>query len=485
MQVLSTPAKRPVVVAPLAILALAALLRFAFLDAQSYWLDEAVAVDTLDRSFSGMLDRVYDNESTPPLYYVVGWLWVKVAGTGEFGLRSLSAIAGTAFVGVAYLTGRKLVSQRAGLIVAALAAVSPLLVYYSQEARSYPLLMLFGGLSLLGFAHAREEPTAKALAGWAGASALALASHYYALFLVAGEAIGLLVLHRRRAIPAVAGVVAVGLALMPLALHQRNLDLANYLRDTSLGGRLARVPKQFLVGFEGPAEAVLAGAAGLLALAGVLFAFRAGRRERGGALVAGALALAALLLPLPVDPDTFGVRNSLAAWLPAAIVVAAGFATARPRWLGIALATALCGIGLFTTLVVNVNEKYGREDWRGAAESVGPPPPGGRIVVVNPSEGELPLGIYLRGLRELPPQGATVSEVVAVAVDPGGPGSEKPPPRPDPPFSPPRPMGLVRLDYAPGYSVAIFRSPRPVRLTERQLPPLAPLEPANRFLQRP
>ncbi len=167
VQVLSTPAKRPVVVAPLAILALAALLRFAFLDAQSYWLDEAVAVDTIDRSFSGMLDRIYDNESTPPLYYVVAWLWVKVAGTGEFGLRSLSAIAGTAFVGVAYLTGRKLVSQRAGLIAAALAAVSPLLVYYSQEARSYPLLMLFGGLSLLGFAHAREEPTAKALAGWA------------------------------------------------------------------------------------------------------------------------------------------------------------------------------------------------------------------------------------------------------------------------------------------------------------------------------
>ena len=46
-------------------------------------------------------------------------------------------------------------------------------------------------------------------------------------------------------------------------------------------------------------------------------------------------------------------------------------------------------------------------------------------------------------------------------------------------------MRLVRVDYAPGYSVAIFRSPRPVRLTPRSLPPLAPLEPAERFLQRP
>ncbi len=135
--------------------------------------------------------------------------------------------------------------------------------------------------------------------------------------------------------------------------------------------------------------------------------------------------------------------------------------------------------------MVNTNETYGREDWRGAAEAIGPPPPGGRIVVVNPSEGEIPLGLYLRGLMKLPPGGASVREVVAIGVDPGGPGSDAPPPRPDPPFPPPRPMGLVRLDFAPGYSVAIFRSPQPVRLTARKLPPLAPFAPAERFLQRP
>jgi len=485
VQVLSTPATRPQVAAPLVILALAALLRFAFLDSQSFWLDEAVTVRALRLDFGQMLERVYDNESTPPLYYAVAWVWAKLSGTDEVGLRSLSAAAGTGFVGVAYLTGRRLVSERAGLIVAALAAVSPLLVYYSQEARSYPLLLLVGGLSLLGFAHARDEPSGRALAGWALASALALASHYYALFLVVGEAASLVWLHRHRVLPAVSAVALVGLALLPLALHQRGLDLANYLRDTSLGSRLARVPKQFLIGFEGPAEAVLTGAAGLLAAAGVVLALRAGPRERGGALAAGVLALVALLLPLPIDPDTFGVRNSLAAWLPAAIVVATGFAAARPRGLGLALTLALCGIGLFTALAVNLDGNYGREDWRGAAEAVGPPPPGGRIVVVNPSEGEIPLGLYLRGLRRLPPGGASVREVVAIGVDPGGPGSEKPPPRPDPPFRPPPPMELVRLDFAPGYSVAIFRSPRPVRLVNRSLPPLAPFEPADRLLQRP
>ena len=35
-------------------------------------------------------------EGNPPLYYVLAWLWAKVFGTGEVGLRSLSAVCGTA-----------------------------------------------------------------------------------------------------------------------------------------------------------------------------------------------------------------------------------------------------------------------------------------------------------------------------------------------------------------------------------------------------
>ena len=393
VQVLSAPATRPKLFAPLAIVALGAVLRFAFLDSQSYWLDEAVAVRTVGLDFSQMLDRVYENESTPPLYYVVAWVWAKLFGTGEVGLRSLSALAGTGFVWVAYLAGRKLVSERAGLIAAGLAAVNPLLVYYSQEARSYSLLMLFGGLSLLGFAYARDRPTGRALGGWALASGLAIASHYYGFFLVAGEAVWLAVLHRRRAAPGIAAVCAVGLALLPLALHQRGLDHASYLRDTPLGGRLARVPKQFLTGVEGPLEIGLAVAAGLLALAGLVLALRAGTRERQGALAAGTLAVVALLLPLPLDPDTFGVRNSLAAWLPAVIVMATGFATARR---GTALAVTLGVICLATTLTVNIGATWGRDDWRGAAESMGPPPPGRADRGGEPHRGRHPAGALPR-----------------------------------------------------------------------------------------
>jgi len=462
----------------------AALLRLAFLDSQSFWYDEAVVVRLLERDFGSMLDGVYDGESTPPLYYVLAWLWSKVFGTGEVGLRLLSALAGTAFVYVVYLAGRRLLSHRAGLIAAGLAAVNPLLVYYSQEARAYGLLMLFGGLSLLAFLAASEEPTRRALGGWALASALAMSSHYYAAFLVAAEAGWLLAVHRRRAAPAVAGLTAVALALLPLALHQRGLDHASFLRESPLAERLARLPKQLLVGFEGPAETVVAVAAGLLALAGVGLALGGGRRERRVALGMGSLAVTAVALPIAIDPDTFGTRNALAAWLPGFLVLAAGFAAQRRERLGGALAAALAGVSLITTLTVNVDPARGRDDWRGAAEALGPPPPGGRFVVVSPEVGRVPLGVYLPGLEPVPPGGVAVREAVSVAVDPGGPADAREPPRPARLLAVPS-MRLVRRVYAPGYSVLVYRSRAPVALGPEQGPLLDLARPADRLFQRP
>ena len=44
-------------------------------------------------------------EWNPPLYLIVAWPWAKVFGTGEVGLRSLSAILGVGLVPLMYLCG--------------------------------------------------------------------------------------------------------------------------------------------------------------------------------------------------------------------------------------------------------------------------------------------------------------------------------------------------------------------------------------------
>src|SRR5664279_5683311 len=124
------------------VVALAAALRFPTLGLQSYRHDEAVTAGrVLVASFSGTMHRVWTSESTPPLYYAIAWLWSHLFGVHEFGLRALSALFGTATIPVAYLAGRELSGRRTGLAVAAIAAVSPMLVWYSQDARAYALLV--------------------------------------------------------------------------------------------------------------------------------------------------------------------------------------------------------------------------------------------------------------------------------------------------------------------------------------------------------
>jgi hypothetical protein len=75
------------------------VLRFATLDLQSFGFDEAFTVGpVLDGSLDDALDTIPRTESSPPLYYVLAWGWTRPFGLGEVGVRSLSALLGTALV---------------------------------------------------------------------------------------------------------------------------------------------------------------------------------------------------------------------------------------------------------------------------------------------------------------------------------------------------------------------------------------------------
>src|SRR5262245_33319390 len=103
------------------------LVRFVTLDLQSFWADEAETVHLLNLGLHSMLREIPDSEGTPPVYYVLAWGWTHVFGTGEVGVRSLSALAGVGSIPVFYGAASELCSRRVGLAVAALAAVNPLL----------------------------------------------------------------------------------------------------------------------------------------------------------------------------------------------------------------------------------------------------------------------------------------------------------------------------------------------------------------------
>ncbi|MBI2009620.1 MAG: glycosyltransferase family 39 protein [Candidatus Chisholmbacteria bacterium] len=131
------------------ILIVALLLRLISLN-QSLWLDEAIqwwAVTTFP--LKHLITEYILGDFNPPLFHIILWFWVKLAGTSEISLRLPSVLFGTLAVWFVYKIGQfvfpkknlafgiwHLAFPEAAVL---LVATGPLLVYYSQEARMYSL----------------------------------------------------------------------------------------------------------------------------------------------------------------------------------------------------------------------------------------------------------------------------------------------------------------------------------------------------------
>jgi mannosyltransferase len=418
--------------------ALAALLRFLTLGVQAYHHDEAItAYRVLGGSFFDAMNAVGFSESAPPLYYVLAWPWTQLTGTGEFGLRSLSALAGVATVPVAYLIGTELRGRRAGLMAAALVAVNPMMLWYSQEARAYALLVLFGGIALLYCVRAFRDGRERDLTGWGIASALSFATHYFAVFPIAAEA---LLLIRRRGWASVRGlwiIALTGVLLSPLILHQVSKGHAEWIDNFTLGHRLWETASAFVVGEtadviarpEQPLLAVVPLALCLCAFA--LLAFRGGREERRAVAVPFWVALVTIGVPvllavIPFGKDFVLARNVLPALLPLLLVVAVAVTMPAARRLGAVLAAGLLIYSFGFSVWASFSPDLQRPDWRVVADRLGEPDTPRAIVTWT--IGQAPLRDYLEtGAIEIKPSERydwLVREVNFVSY-----GEAPPPPR--------------------------------------------------------
>jgi mannosyltransferase len=417
--------RRPVGVLPILLLtALGAFLRFYAIGRQGFWYDESYTALLVRRGPGEMLRLLPQLESTPPLYYCVAWVWARVFGADEAGLRSLSALCGTLTIPVAYLAARELLAnRRAALIVAALTTCNPFLIWYSQEARAYSMLVLLSACTLLAFAWARERPRPPAVALWALACALALLTHYYAVIIVVPELAWMLYERRRsRAVQlAIGAIVLVGLALAPLAIRQNRNHSNHWIAHSSYLLRLRQVPALLLIGPETHARDLLkfVGFA-IVVLALVLLLRRARRRERQGALLPGALALAGFLLSAVPGHNTLLARNLLPIWLPAAMFVAAGLGASRARLTGTTATAVLCAIGIVGAISVDTTLAFQRPNWGLVANALGPWPArgessrDGRVVVIQDNPSLLPLGLYLKDLQYITTP--TLHRIVAIDI---------------------------------------------------------------------
>ncbi len=448
-----------------------AAVRFPTLGLQSYHHDEIVTVaKVLPGSLHHMLAEVRSSESTPPLYYFLAWIWAHVFGLGEVGLRSLSAICGIATIPVAYLIGNELGRRRVGLPLAAMVAVNPMLIWYSQEARAYSLMVLLGSAALLFFLRARRTGAWPDLLAWAACSALAIASHYFAAFPVMIEA-GWLVLASGRRHRALAATCAVGLAALPLvplalaqASHTSHID---WFAQTPLLTTLRDTAASFMIGETGRLIAqtprtIYALAPGLLIALGIALVIVRGQtagRRRG--LLLGSIAVGAVLIPVAAalaGKNYIMERNLLPALVPLLAVVAIGFAVDRARRVGLALASLLVAGWLVFAGVVAATPSLQRPDWHGVAVELGPP--AGARATVTWSLGMQPLSYYLRDGSASSRSGRVVVKQINVITIYGG--------RPQP-GEIPAPFKLAEVSTAGNVKDLEYRSPVPTRISIRSL----------------
>ena len=388
-----------------------ALLRFTGLETQGFWFDEWITWAHTGKNLGTLIDAVLDLEGLPPVYFIVAWAWVKVAGNTEEGLRTLSALAGTATIPVVYLAVRSLAASRAALIAAALAATSPLLVWYSQEARPYALLVLFSAISFAFFARALEDPRRGVLAGWAASSVLAIATHPFAGMLVAPEAAWLLLRRaesRRRVAIACGAVAAATLALAPLFVGQG--ENVPWIGGLPFGDRVFQVGEVFALGLGYglpwvPVVLVLAGMAAAPVLAWLAPPAVRGRAAVGAGVALGGLLLAAIAALL--GKDYLIARYLLPLWIPACATVAVAFSARRA---GLAAAALVCAGSLGFVFAFKTDVELQRTDWRTGAEVLGQAPVKRMIAVPGTRHG-LPLLRYLGGSHRSFERSARVAEV--------------------------------------------------------------------------
>ncbi len=324
--------------------------------------------------------------------------------------------------------GARLSGRRAALIAGAIVAVDPLFVWYSQEARAYGLFVLMAALSMLAFVRVLQAPTRGRLLAFALAGAAALLTHYFAVFLLVPMALWLLwdTRTRRVALPALAALAVVGLALLPLISAQGGHG-TQWIGRWALSSRLQAIPQYYLTGYSGAplghgvellvALPILVG----VALGGWRLLSAAPRGGVGGAVslpdarrgatIATTIAACGVLAPIVLvafGADYLAPRNLVGAMVPVTVAIAIALAAidepplqALPG-LGAAIAAIVAFAFAIVSIDVDLSPRLQRGNWRDVAHAIergARAAPTGGVAITTVELGAAPLEYYLSSLR--------------------------------------------------------------------------------------
>jgi hypothetical protein len=174
------------------IIAVAFALRVHRLGDQELRGDEGFSWNYIQGAPGEILARIIrEGDPQPPIHYWLLWGWATLTGDSEFAMRAWSAFSSLMLVPLMYQTGRQLWREEVGLLAAGLTAIHPQQIWLAQDVRNMyqlALIALLAGTLLVRRFHHEDTKArrhTKTFFNWPGyvaCGALAMYSHYYALF---------------------------------------------------------------------------------------------------------------------------------------------------------------------------------------------------------------------------------------------------------------------------------------------------------------
>lgn len=126
------------------------------LEQYSFWRDEIFTAAFISGSWVELFRDWIGPDVHPPLYFIITKIWSDLLGTSELSLRGFSFLVSVLTIVLLWHDWRK--SNRTQRLIALLyIASNPTFLYYSQEARSYSLILFLSCYLLLRISNHRDE----------------------------------------------------------------------------------------------------------------------------------------------------------------------------------------------------------------------------------------------------------------------------------------------------------------------------------------
>jgi len=135
---------------------------FALFDGRTHAPAELLALEHVDsaRPLAATLASLREEPQRGPLYYVLARGWIAAFGERVAAMRSFSVILGIAGIAIAFFLGRRMSGGvSGGAVLAALVALSPIQIRFSQQIREYVLVADLTLLAAFLLLRALDRPT--------------------------------------------------------------------------------------------------------------------------------------------------------------------------------------------------------------------------------------------------------------------------------------------------------------------------------------